>query len=240
MVDFLNLGRALYIENPDLGYAHSGTTLYGMLGATYLGDGNDYATGNVQSAAGSAGTFTASLSYGYMYQQTPDNYVDYISANTGTLIFSSQDGNGRAVFYSGPGNNYRSIYATFNFGALRDNGASTKQLLMTRYIQYLLGNAVAEEQASTAIRDLSLSPNPAAGRVRISFALDRTERVSVTVYDVAGQKVRALNSGDLERGSHGLTWNGRDDQGRPVSGGAYLVRIEAGEHTMTRTITLVK
>jgi hypothetical protein len=39
LVDFLNLGRALYIENPELGYAHSGTVLYGMLGATYVGDG---------------------------------------------------------------------------------------------------------------------------------------------------------------------------------------------------------
>jgi len=210
-----------------------------MLGANYVGDGNAYTTGNVVSVAGQTGAFTQGLSYNYMYQQAPDNYVDYISASTGTLIFSSQENYGRAVCYAGPSNNYRAIYATFNFGALR-NGSSTKQQLMTRYVQYLLPNVVTEEHSSTALRDLCLSPNPAPGWIQVRFALDRTERVTVNVYDVTGQKVRALNSSDLNRGAHCLTWNGQDDLGRSVGDGSYLIRIEAGEVVVNRTIVLIK
>jgi len=210
-----------------------------MLGANYVGDGNAYTTGNVVSVAGPTGAFTQGLSYNYMYQQAPDNYVDYISASTGTLIFSSQESYGRAVCYAGPSNNYRAIYATFNFGALR-NGSSTKQQLMTRYMQYLLPNVVAEEQSSTLLRDLCLSPNPGRGRIQVRFALDRTERVNVSIYDVTGQKIRTLNSSVLDRGDHCLTWNGQDDQGRSVSNGSYLVRIEAGKAFVNRTIVLIK
>jgi hypothetical protein len=210
-----------------------------MLGATYVGDGNYYTTGNIVSVTGQTGAFTQGLSYNYLYQQPPDNYVDYISANTGTLIFSSQDGYGRAVCYGGPSNNYRAVYATFNFGALR-NGTSTKQQLMTRYVQYLLPNVVAEEPSSTALRDLTLMPNPGRGKIQVRFALDRTERVNVAVYDVSGQKVCTLSSCVLDRGNQRLTWNGQDDQGRSVSGGSYLVRIEAGAETVNRTIVLIK
>jgi hypothetical protein len=210
-----------------------------MLGATYVGDGNDYATGNIVSVTGKTGTFTQGITYNYMYQQPPDNYVDYIAANTGTLIFDSQDSYGRAVCYAGPSNSYRSIYATLNFGALR-NGTSTKQQLMTRYLQYLLPNVVAEEPSSNALRDLSLNPNPARGQINVRFALTDPGRVNINIYDIAGKKVRALSASPVSRGFHNLIWDGRDDQGRMVSNGSYVFRFETGGVCANRTVVLVK
>lgn len=210
-----------------------------MLGATYMGDGNYYTTGNVSTASGLTGAITAGLSYGYMYQQAPDNYVDYISASTGTLIFNSQDSYGRAVCYAGPSNNYRAIYSTFNFGALR-NGPGTKEELMNRYIQYLLPNVVAEEQSSAAIRELSLRPNPARGRVGVHFALRLAGRVDISIYDIAGKKVRTLGADQMDQGLHNLTWDGRDDQGRTVSGGTYVFQVETEGGRVSRTVVLIK
>jgi len=134
-----------------------------------------------------------------MYQQAPDNYVDYIGSGGGTLIFRSQDGNGRAICYAGTGNTYRSIYATFNFGALR-NTTSTKQQLLTKYLEYLLPMTVAEDKASDAIRNLVVGPNPGRGRIDIAFMLTGSERVEVTVFDAAGQMVRELNVSSLNPG----------------------------------------
>ncbi len=174
-----------------------------------------------------------------MYQQAPDNYVDYIGSGGGTLIFRSQDGNGRAICYAGTGNTYRSIYATFNFGALR-NTTSTKQQLLTKYLEYLLPTTVAEDKASDTIRNLVVGPNPGRGRIDIAFMLTGSERVEVTVFDAAGQRVRELNVSGLNPGVCCLTWDGHDDRGQTVGAGTYIVRIQAGNAGMNRTVVLIK
>lgn len=210
-----------------------------MLGATYLGDGNSYTTGNIQSVTGRAGTFTAGLSLGYMYQQAPDNYVDYIGANAGTLIFASQDGNGRTVCYAGAGNTYRSIYSTFNFGALR-NTTSTKQQLLIKYLEYLLPATVVEEKIPAAVRDLAVGPNPGRGRIEASFMLNGPVRVQVSIYDAAGKKVRSLADANLDRGRQRLAWDGRDDREQPAGAGTYVLQIKIGETLVNRSFTIIK
>jgi hypothetical protein len=174
-----------------------------------------------------------------MYQQAPDNYVDYIGSGGGTLIFRSQDGNGRAICYAGTGNTYRSIYATFNFGALR-NTTSTKQQLLTKYLEYLLPTTVAEDKASDAIRNLVVGPNPGHDRIGITFMLTGPQRVAITVYAATGQKVRDLVFSGLNPGVNRLTWDGHDDRGQTVGAGTYIVRIQAGNVGMNRTVVLIK
>ncbi len=239
LVDFLNAHKALYVENPELGYAHSGTTLYQMLGATYLGDGNYYTTGNVNTLTGQTGTFTVAMGFNYMYQLEPDNYVDYIGSNGGTLLFKSQDDQGRVICYSGAGNNYRSIYATCNFGALR-NSTSSKLQLMTRYMQYFLETTVAEESGSAALSGFALFPNPVSDNASCQFTLETPAHVTVSIYNVAGQIVRDLTDDNLPAGVHTIKWNGRDDHGAAVGSGSYCLKITVGSAVQTRTIVLVR
>jgi len=239
LVDFLNAHKSLYIENPELGYAHSSTTLYQMLGATYLGDGNYYTTGNVSSVTGETGSFTAGMGLDYMYQQAPDNYVDYIGTNGGTLLFRSQDNQGRVICYSGTDNSYRSIYATCNFGALR-NSTSSKLQLMTRYMAYFLETMVAEETGSCVLSGLTLFPNPASENASCRFMLTAQTHVTVSIYNVAGQIVRKLVDDNLQAGIHTIKWNGRDDHDVAVSNGSYCLKIVSGSAVQTRTLVLVR
>lgn len=139
LVAFLNQGKGLYIEGSDFGYSNSTTQLYQMFGCAYVGNGNPYTTGNVNTLAGQVSTIVEGKDYLYLYQNWPDQYVDLIDATDGTLLYLSQDGNGRAVEYEGPGNSYRAVHSTFTFGGLRD-GSSTKKELMALYLNYLLGN----------------------------------------------------------------------------------------------------
>ena len=88
-----------------------------MLGSMYLGSGYPSVIGNVSSLAGQNGSFVQGMQYGYLYQQEPDNYIDEIAASDGTLLFFSQDSQGRAVSYSGPAGTYRAVNSTFIFGA---------------------------------------------------------------------------------------------------------------------------
>jgi hypothetical protein len=83
-------------------------------------------------------------------------------------------------------------------------------------------------------------PNPFNPATEIHFTLARTERVRIAVYDVTGRLVAGLEDGAREAGAHHVTWNGRDDAGRPVPSGAYYVRLETLRGRDTRKIMLLK
>jgi flagellar hook assembly protein FlgD len=85
------------------------------------------------------------------------------------------------------------------------------------------------------------SPNPSgSGTVGISFSLPEQSVVSLVVYDVQGRKVKTLVSGSENPGFRSVSWNGRDEFGKPVSGGVYFYRLEAGAFTQTRKLVLVR
>jgi len=74
-----------------------------------------------------------------------------------------------------------------------------------------------------------------------SFVLDLPEATSYTVriYNIAGQVVKTI-AGQSEAGSYTLIWDGRSDQGSSVASGVYFYRVEAGEHTQTRKMLMLK
>jgi hypothetical protein len=78
------------------------------------------------------------------------------------------------------------------------------------------------------------APNPFVGDTRIAFALPRAGEVEVTVFDPAGRRVRTLVRGPREAGPHHATWDGRDDAGRTVPAGVYLVEVRSGDERQAR------
>ena len=70
-------------------------------------------------------------------------------------------------------------------------------------------------------------PNPfnPAVVLPLDLATD-AERVSLTVYDVLGRRVRQVWQGPLGAGSHRLVWDGLDETGKTVAAGVYIYRVE--------------
>ncbi len=71
-------------------------------------------------------------------------------------------------------------------------------------------------------------PNPFMRKTTIHYRLPGAGRASLTVYNIAGQRIRTLVDASLPAGAHATAWDGRDGAGTPVPGGVYLVRLEAG------------
>ncbi len=84
------------------------------------------------------------------------------------------------------------------------------------------------------------APNPTSGSTRVRFALPRDGRGTVRVLDVMGRVVRTLVDADLPAGSHDATWDGRDAAGSPVAAGIYWSRVESGDTSVTRKVTLIR
>lgn len=83
-------------------------------------------------------------------------------------------------------------------------------------------------------------PNPFSAATHISFTLDRPGDVVVDIVAVNGARVRHFNRRGLEAGSHQMTWDGRDAEGRRVVAGVYLVSLRSGASTNGQKIVVVR
>ncbi|MBN1294513.1 MAG: T9SS type A sorting domain-containing protein [Candidatus Latescibacteria bacterium] len=83
-------------------------------------------------------------------------------------------------------------------------------------------------------------PNPFNPSTTIEFSLPQTGYADLVIYNVTGQKVRELISGQLNQGVQTAVWDGHDDQGLPVSAGVYVTRLRAENAVTTNRMMLVK
>ncbi|MCB5248016.1 MAG: T9SS type A sorting domain-containing protein [Candidatus Cloacimonetes bacterium] len=98
--------------------------------------------------------------------------------------------------------------------------------------------AVGEELPGPALACLEVFPNPAASAT-ISYSLDKGAEVSLEVFDLRGRRVRSLFGGNQAGGTHSLSWDGRDDERRPLAKGQYLARLRAAGKQSFGRITLL-
>lgn len=100
-------------------------------------------------------------------------------------------------------------------------------------------NGVGVEETSAGIVTASVGspyPNPATSSITFPVTLDGAGTVSITVYDITGRSVNAVESGELESGSHALVWNVAE-----VPQGIYMARItDQGGSVTTRRIVIAR
>jgi hypothetical protein len=85
-----------------------------------------------------------------------------------------------------------------------------------------------------------LAPNPVRTHATIRYGLHESGHVRVAVFDTKGRIVRSLVDERQDAGERSATWNARDDSGRLVSSGIYLVRLVANGKTQARPIHVVR
>jgi hypothetical protein len=83
-------------------------------------------------------------------------------------------------------------------------------------------------------------PNPFNPTTQILFNLPNNERVTLTIYNLIGQKIATLVDGTLSAGSHVVTWNGRDSRGMQLASGVYFYRLESPGFTAARRMLMLK
>jgi hypothetical protein len=69
-------------------------------------------------------------------------------------------------------------------------------------------------------------PNPCAHNTTISYALPKSGKVSLKIYNIKGQLVRTIVDEYREKGHYAEIWDGKDENGKPVSSGIYFYKLE--------------
>ncbi len=83
-------------------------------------------------------------------------------------------------------------------------------------------------------------PNPFNPSTTFTFSVPQTSSVRIAVYNLLGQEVRTLFTGQMEQGTQTLTFDGKDKSGKTLSTGMYIYRMTAGSFIATKKMMLLK
>lgn len=83
-------------------------------------------------------------------------------------------------------------------------------------------------------------PNPFNTSTVITYSLKATSHVNLNIYNIRGERVRQLIDSKMISGSHSVTWDGKDEEGKEVASGIYFARLVAAPHSQTIKLTLLR
>jgi flagellar hook assembly protein FlgD len=119
----------------------------------------------------------------------------------------------------------------------------------SRYIYRLAGESGLLDETMTLVVPVTRAklgqnyPNPFNPVTRIEYWVPggaAQSRVDLVIYDVRGARVRTLVAGEKVSGRYAVDWDGRNNDGTPVSSGVYFYRMTAGSFADTRRMVLLK
>jgi hypothetical protein len=97
----------------------------------------------------------------------------------------------------------------------------------------------SEKQVTGIYQLFQNAPNPFRHSTTINFTVPQPSRIRLTIYNLAGQKIRSLLDDDKSVGFHTIRWDGQNDDGLSVASGVYFYVLEAGEVTYAKKMILV-
>jgi hypothetical protein len=83
-------------------------------------------------------------------------------------------------------------------------------------------------------------PNPFNPTTTLRFDLPEVSDITLTIYNMLGQKVRTFNYQNTSAGYHSIKWNATNDYGEQVGAGVYLYQLQTKGFVKTRKMVLLK
>ena len=227
----------------------NGDSAVDIVGAVY-GGGYEIFLGNGYGFFGAGSYIDCSGNTDRLYVADLDDDGDPDIALTGTSIDSVfvavNDGSGS---FSSPSAYYAGGDGDFII-AIELNGDNDTDLVVSHAglntISVLISgqvSGVGDSDYATLPETLELScnyPNPFNPQTTITFSLERDEWAAVSVFELTGRRVALLTDRTFDAGTHSLTWSGRDEAGRSMPSGTYIVRLETESNVQARKVMLLR
>ena len=84
------------------------------------------------------------------------------------------------------------------------------------------------------------APNPGLGASTVRFDVGKPGFVELSVFDIAGARVRTLQAGSMSPGAYARSWDGMDDHFSAVRSGMYFFVLNTADGLTSRRVTLVR
>ncbi len=112
---------------------------------------------------------------------------------------------------------------------------ATKDVFQSGYAT--IGVGIEESLAEGSFR---VYPNPVDEMATIQLNLTERSRVQAVVYNINGQEVKTLASGQLEAGNQSLNWNRVNNKGNLVDPGIYFLKLIVNDRAYTSKLTVLE
>jgi hypothetical protein len=226
-------GGKVYMEGGDVWYwdpSHGGYNFNNLFGINPLQDGG----GDLSTISGISGTFAEGMIFIYAGE---NNWVDRISPLPGAFaLFENLSPQYIcAVAKEDTLSDTRTVGASFEFGGLVDgNPPSTRMELLERILEFFGIETGIDESTKEKILYLDkIFPNPFTNTLRVSFNLEKTQPVSLKIYDVTGRYVMTLLNRKLGKGYYQFSFY---PPYKGIPSGVYFLWVKAGEETSVKKI----
>ncbi|MDG2398462.1 MAG: FlgD immunoglobulin-like domain containing protein, partial [Candidatus Marinimicrobia bacterium] len=83
-------------------------------------------------------------------------------------------------------------------------------------------------------------PNPFNPTTTLRFDLPEVSDLTLSIYNMLGQKVKTFNMQSIPAGYHAIKWNGKNDHNQSVSGGVYIYKLQSRKEMQMRKMILLK
>jgi uncharacterized repeat protein (TIGR02543 family) len=83
-------------------------------------------------------------------------------------------------------------------------------------------------------------PNPFNPTTILRFDLPEVSNLTLTIYNMLGQKVKTFSMQSIPAGYHSVTWDATNDLGVQVGAGVYLYQLQTKDFIKTRKMVLLK
>ncbi len=258
------LATVAAIHEPDNTMAESDAAAHLSLDGTKVmsafGDDNDHDLFAFEGEAGQSVVVTLAPAHGPRWIRELDTYLDVIKDDS-TLLGSNDDyADWYAInYYQGEvsctysqvvvdslpytGTYYAHAipyYGTAHGKTPEIGNNAVGSYIITAKTQEITGVEEREQLPTEFALDQNF-PNPFNPTTTIQYRLKETVNVTLTIYNVVGQRVATLVNQKQPAGNYSLVWNAMDDYGNRVSSGMYFYRIDAGgKFVQTKKLLLMK
>ncbi|MEO1054506.1 MAG: T9SS type A sorting domain-containing protein [Bacteroidota bacterium] len=82
-------------------------------------------------------------------------------------------------------------------------------------------------------------PNPFSGQTTIVYTLEKTSTVELSILNLQGQEIMKLDSGTKGAGTHEVTWDRSNANGKRMPTGIYLYRIIQDDISVTKRLVII-
>jgi subtilisin family serine protease len=105
---------------------------------------------------------------------------------------------------------------------------------------YSFVSSIDEEIISKDYQLLQNYPNPFNIETRIEFKSTRETNAALIIFNLLGQKVRALFTGQSKIGTNSIVWDGKDNNGIIVPSGTYFYSLNIDGKYLNKKMLLLK
>jgi hypothetical protein len=81
---------------------------------------------------------------------------------------------------------------------------------------------------------MSIFPNPVSNDAIISFGLNKSEMVVISIYNVYGQKISTLYSGFAHEGENRILWNTSS-----IKNAMYIVKVHLSDKELVKICSVI-